>query len=257
MSDNKALVVSPRSFAEVQTMAETLSKSDLLPAALKGKIPDLVFSILAGQELGLAPIASIRGIHVIAGKPILAADTMMGLVLGSGLAEYFVQTESTATSVTFETKRKGSPIAQKCTWTIEDAKRAGINIKDTWRQYPRQMLASRAKAELARSAFPDILAGCYDPDEISSAPTPLRSMPATEIPSDTTDVVDVEDVADSLESRIQAADSLDALKLLAKECNSLKRGSAERVAALATWHSRQDALVKAAAEPTPSAEAVA
>ncbi len=148
MSD-KALAIIPRNITEVQTLSELISASSLLPDALRGKLPDVIVSILAGAELGMPPMASIRGVHVVSGKPVLAAETMMGIVLGSGLAEYFTQVDSSATSVTFETKRKGSPVPQRCTWTIDDAKRAGI-YKNTWLAYPRQMLAARAKAELWR-----------------------------------------------------------------------------------------------------------
>jgi hypothetical protein len=178
VSDTKSLAIVPRTFVDIQTMAETFSKSALLPDALKGKVPDLVFQIMAGAELGLAPVASIRGIHIIQGKPTLASDTMMALCLSSGLCEYFTQIEATATSVTFETKRKGSPHPQRCTWTMEDAKRAALHQKDTWRAHPRQMLASRAKAELARSAYPDVLAGCFDPDEIAVPARPVDHVKA-------------------------------------------------------------------------------
>jgi hypothetical protein len=111
-------------------------------------------------------MASIRGIYVIQGKPVISADTMVALCLGSGLCEYFMQTADSDSSVTYETKRKGAPRPQTCTWTFDMAKRAALHQKDNWRLHPRQMLASRAKAELARSAYPDVLAGCFDPDEM-------------------------------------------------------------------------------------------
>src|SRR5688572_12579945 len=101
-NNNTALAIVPRSLPEVQSLAEILSKSALLPEALKGKAADIVVSILAGQELGLAPMAAIRGVHVVQGKPLLAADTMVGLVLASGLAEYFQCVEDTDASVTYE-----------------------------------------------------------------------------------------------------------------------------------------------------------
>lgn len=198
-----ALTVVPKSFGEIQTIAESISKSTLLPDALKGKVPDLIFQIQTGAELGLAPIASVRGIHIIQGKPTLASDTMVALVLSSGLCEYFVQVEASNTSVTYETKRKGSPVPQRCTWTWDDAKRAFLHMKDTWKAHPRQMLASRARSELARSAYPDVLAGCYDPDEIQ---VPVRPMEA---------VMDAEFVeVDDLGNLIASAESEDALMAL-------------------------------------------
>ena len=116
MSDpgnSKALAIVPSSFAEVQSMAESLAKSALLPEAFRGKAIDLTFAILTGQELGLTPMASIRGIHVIQGKPTLSADLLVAVVLRSGLAEYFSTIEASTTSVTVETKRKGAPQPQQ------------------------------------------------------------------------------------------------------------------------------------------------
>lgn len=214
--ESKALAVIPRSLNEVQSMAEVLAKSTLLPDALKGKAPDVVVQILAGQELGLSPMASIRGVHIVQGKPILSADTMVGLVLSSGLCEYFTQVEASPTSVTFETKRKGSPNTQRCTWTIEDAKRAGVHTKDNWRLHPRQMLSARARSELARSVYPDVLAGVYVPEE----QVDIRPMAPVERNTDAVDAEFVETPTDPL-AAIDAADSVDALKSLAKQMTKL------------------------------------
>jgi hypothetical protein len=212
MSESKELVIAPRSFTEVQTMADVLAKSTLLPDALKNKPADVAFAVMRGAELGLSPIASICGIHVISGKPCLSADTMVAVVLASGHAEYFVETESNATSCTWETKRKGSPLAQRRTWTMEDAKRAGLATKDTWRLYPRQMMSSRARSELARLVYPDILAGVQSTEEVES-----YSGPAVTAHSDAIDaeVIETPTIVRSLLDDIDTAPSEDALKALA------------------------------------------
>ena len=255
MSD-KALAIIPRNITEVQTLSELISASALLPDALRGKLPDVIVSILAGAELGMPPMASIRGVHVVSGKPVLAAETMMGIVLGSGLAEYFAQVEASATSVTFETKRKGSPVPQRCTWTIEDAKRAGI-YKNTWLAYPRQMLAARAKAELARSAYPDVCAGVYDPDEVANMVTSPLTTPTPTLVDRHPDAIDAEIVNETPEALtqaladIEAAESVDALKALAKSIQALKLEGAAKNDANAKYAARM-AILKA-----PKTEAAA
>src|SRR5678815_3623595 len=128
---SKALSIIPRTVDDVRNLARMFSASSLLPPDLRGKEADVFVSIIAGQELGLPPMAAIRGVHVIKGRPILSADTMVGVVLGRGVAEYFSCVEENGTSVTYETKRAGSPKPQRCTWTMEDAKRAGLN-GDNW-----------------------------------------------------------------------------------------------------------------------------
>lgn len=236
MSESKALAIVPTTFPEVQSMAEALAKSVLLPDALKNKPADLAFQIMTGRELGLGPMASIRGIHVIQGKPVLAADTIVALVLSSGLAEYFAEIESSSTSVTYETKRKSTPFPQRCTWTLDDAKRAGLYpTKDNWRLYPRAMLASRAKAELARSAYPDVIAGVYDADEIQVPVRPDAQIVDAEF-SDVRDVVQLSPFAearDRLIADIQATTTSDACKALLPRFGELPRdrAGAERAAA--------------------------
>lgn len=206
-----ALTIIPKTLDEVSSMAEMLAKSTLLPDALKGKAPDVVVQILAGQELGLAPMAAIRGVHIVQGKPVLSADTMVGLVLGSGAAEYFICVEESAEKVTYECKRKGAPQPQRCTWTIDDIKKAGLNTKDTHRLYGRAMLKARCKAMLARDAFPDILAGVYDPSEDIDVPMVERRVPVA-------DIIDAELATEPPElALIATAETPEVLKALAPQ----------------------------------------
>lgn len=162
--DDKALAIIPRDVQEVRALSDSLSKSNLLPPDLRGKAAEVFVTVLAGLELGMPPMAALRGIHVIKGKPVLAADAMVGVVLGRGVAKYFRCLAETDTEVTYETHRDGSPEPQRCTWSMADAKRAGLD-GDNWRKYPRAMLKARCKSMLARDVYPDVLAGCYDETE--------------------------------------------------------------------------------------------
>lgn len=171
MSDETALVrqpmtvIAPRTLDEVVTLSEKLAKSSLLPEALRGKVPEVMMQIMSGQELGLAPMASLRSFSIIQGKPVMSADAMVALVLGSGKCEYFRRVSESDKEVTYATKRRGEP-ERRCQWTIEMAKQAALHQKDNWRTFPRAMLASRAKSELARDVYPDVLAGVFTADEL-------------------------------------------------------------------------------------------
>ena len=243
MTDNhevRALAIIPQSLPEVQSMAEALSKSTLLPDALKGKAADVMVQILAGQELGLSPMASIRGVHIVQGKPLLSADTMVGLVLGSGLCDYFSCVEETETKVTYETKRKGSPHPQRVTWSDEDTKLAGLSAKDNWRLHKKQMRRARCKAILARDVYPDVLAGCYDPDEIA--------VPVARIPVAPVEAFDAEftDAPTDPLAAIDAAQTVDELKKLAPKFRSMPEEI--KVQARASYDARMTALQRPAQE---------
>ncbi len=250
MSNDKALTIIPRSIDEVRTLASMLSKSSLLPPDLRGKEADVAVSIMAGQELGMPPMAAIRGVHVVKGKPVLSADAMVGVVLGRGIAKYFRCAEESPESVTYETLRIGDPEPQRMTWTMEDAKRAQLTGGDNWKKYPRAMLKARCKAALARDVYPDVLAGCYTDDEAREFDDARpRSEPTKRAPAPPKHV-DVEDAEIVEESNGQAAD-----EVLAKIADTMTepdlRALAPQLAALteplksaarAAYKARLDAL---------------
>lgn len=252
-------VIVPRNLQEMIDIAERLAKSSLLPEALRGKVPEVLMQIMAGQELGLYSMASLRSFNIISGKPVMGADAMVAVVLGSGKAEYFMRVgEGTDKSVTYATKRRGHE-EQRCTWTIEMAKTAALNTKDNWRTYPRAMLASRAKSELARDVYPDVLAGCYTSDEISdrapNAPTPIsRSSDAVDAefidvapepaPPPSVNLADFTEIAE-----IADATSIEALKLLAAKFTARKLGPGPAYDAMSAAYKARVQWIKAQLNP--------
>lgn len=161
-------VFAPRTMAEAWKLAQTFHASGLLPRGIAS--PEAAFTIIAtGAELGLSPMASLRSIHIIEGKPALSAALIAGIVQRRpDLCEGFALVESSDTIATYETTRRGqAPV--RISFTIEQAQRAGLAGKDIWRKYPHAMLRARASAELARAVYPDVVGGLYDPDEIPGA----------------------------------------------------------------------------------------
>jgi hypothetical protein len=155
-------------FEKLTTLSKALASSTLLPVEMINKEANVLFAILAGHELGLAPMASIRGIHVIKGKPVLAADTMVAIVLKSALCEYFRLVEETDTFCTYETKRRNNPSPTRYSYTKDDQLLAGLN-SGNHAAHPKAMRRARCKSILARSEFPDVLAGVYSAEEFEDA----------------------------------------------------------------------------------------
>jgi len=220
-----------------------LSKATTVSPEFHGKPANVAAAIMAGAELGFPPMGALRSVHIIKGIPKLTADAMVAVVLASGKALYFEPSTVTNTSVTFVTKRVGSTREQSCTWSIEDAKRAGL-VSDNHRLYPRQMLAARAKSELARSIYPDLVAGLYTEEEVPSDDRPLVSVPQTERHHDAIDA-EVVSITEFDVSRIDAATTIEDLKKLVPELNKLK-GDA-RAAAKSRYDERKRALETVAA----------
>jgi hypothetical protein len=163
----------PGSIDEGFELARLLVASGLLGRNVTK--PEAAFAIIAtGRELGLTAMQSLRSIHIIEGKPTLSADLIAALVKSRpDVCLYFRMVESTATVARFQTHRKGEPEPTDMTFSIEDAKVAGVTGKDNWKKYPAAMLRARCITALARAVYPDLAMGLYDPDEVTPDATPV------------------------------------------------------------------------------------
>ena len=161
----------PQSIDQAKTIAKYVFESRLFSAY--GNPQGIFVAALMGRSLGLDFMTSLRAIHIIEGKPSMSAQLLIGLVLASGHAEYFTMVESTAERATFETKRRGCPTPTRLTWTLDDAKAAGLlnptrsGKPGMWQKYQRTALRWRCGAELARCVYPDVTLGVYTSEEMS------------------------------------------------------------------------------------------
>lgn len=146
--------------------AQQIARTDFVPVALRGKPEAVLAAMLTGHELGIGPMQALSKIHVIEGRPTMSAELMRALVLSAG--HDLAIEESTVTKCTVVGRRHNSERDTRITWTLDDAKRAGLDGKQNWRRYPREMLLARATAALCRAVFSDVLAGIsYSLEELT------------------------------------------------------------------------------------------
>lgn len=162
----------PRSMKDARILAKDMYESRMFSAY--GTPQAVLSTVMVGRELGLPAMASLRSIHIIEGRHSLSAQLMVGVILKSGLAEYFEPISFSDTEATFETKRKGARNPVRLTHTIEMAKTAWSKGNDAWTKSgwgrnPTDMLVARAESRLARLVYPDLMAGLYTPDELREA----------------------------------------------------------------------------------------
>ena len=135
--------------------------------------------LLKGHELGFTPMASAGSIAIIKGKVSLSADATIALCKRSPACLYLRLVESTEEVATYETQRHGDPSPTALSYTIAQAKTAGLTGSQTWRAHAPAMLRARCGAAIARAVYPDLVAGIYDPDEVAeivrSEPAPARA----------------------------------------------------------------------------------
>lgn len=209
-----AAPIEPRDMAELRALAQDAAASRFYGAAS----PEQALMLLVtGRDLGLSYSQALRAFHVVQGKPVLSSAGMVAVCLRSGTCEYFRVVASDDTSATVDVKRRGDP-ARRVTFTLDDARRAGLANRETWKAYPSRMLLARAQAFAAREVFPDLLLGLYDPDEAATPATPARGpVRPVEVAELDGDVVDVVEAAPDYAAEIAACDSLDALRVLGEQ----------------------------------------
>lgn len=150
---------------DMRYMSKAINSSSFCPKEYRGKPFDILIAIQMGQDVGLKPLQALKNISVINGRPTLWGDGILAVVKSSGLLEYCKEWQEDDTAYC-EVKRKGESLPTKCSFSLEDAKKAKLTGKATWTQYTNRMLKMRARAFALRDAFPDFLCGMESREEI-------------------------------------------------------------------------------------------
>jgi hypothetical protein len=156
--------------ADVAELSRIVSSTEFVPESLRGRPAAVGAAILAGRELGIGPMTALRQLHVIKGAPSMSALLMRALIQSHGHRIRVV--ESTSTRCTMTGRRADDDASDepvKVTYTLDDARLAGLAKLDQWQKRPRAMLLARATGELARSTFADVIVGIpYTSEELAS-----------------------------------------------------------------------------------------
>lgn len=162
------------------SLATSLAKTSFVPASLRGKPADITAALLAGKELGMQPITSLRSMDIIQGTPALRAHAMRALAQGHGHKVWLV--EQSAARVVMRGQRReadGSygPV-QESVWDIPRAALLGLTGKEQWKKQPQTMLTARATGEICRLVASDALhAMPYAAEELADS-DPIEVVPS-------------------------------------------------------------------------------
>ncbi|WP_109030077.1 hypothetical protein [Streptomyces rubrogriseus] len=128
-----------------------------LAGAYRGKPDEVTAVILAGHELGIQPMTSLKSIDVIQGQPALRAHAMRGLLQAKGHEIELVEADDD--HCVMRGRRKGADAWQTVVWDIERARLMGLLGKDQWKKQRKTMLINRATGEICRLVASDALHG--------------------------------------------------------------------------------------------------
>jgi hypothetical protein len=150
--------------AQMFDVAKNFAASDMVPKDYRGKPGNIMVAWQKGYELGLKPMQALDGIAVINGRSTLWGETTTAIVLASGLLQghkawHTGSIKEGNLTAHYRVHRKGHAEANDYTFSMEDAKAAGLWGKGTYSQYPKDMLMWKAKARAYRTDFADCLKG--------------------------------------------------------------------------------------------------
>ena len=153
----------------IKAIAPTMRTSGLFGVASEAAAATIM---LKGYELGLSLTASFEFIHIIDSKPSLSPRGAFAIVQQSGLLEEFeIVEEAKPVKCTVTMKRKGG-IKYTTSFSMDDAKAAGLDTKDNWKKYPANMAKWRAMGFCMDMVFADVIGGLKRADEYGADITP-------------------------------------------------------------------------------------
>jgi hypothetical protein len=165
-------------------LAVQIADTEFVPTEFRNRPGAIAAAILYGAEIGLGPMQSLAKIDVVKGRPAPKAEVGRALALAAG-HEIWVE-EQTVTRVTVKGKRRTGTHVFTVTWTMDDARKAGIAGNPAYAKYPRQMLFARASSELVRQMCPEVTGGIvmFAEEAIDADPTDtLPAAPTTPAPA--------------------------------------------------------------------------
>lgn len=159
------------SLDDLWRFSQCVVKSGFAPKGME-KPESVLIAIEMGYEVGLSPMAALQNTAVVNGRPTIYGDAALALVRGSGLLESYEEKPVGVRGkddfgYCVSAKRKGDVSTYSETFTVADAKQAGLWGKSgPWSQYPARMLKFRARGFLLRDAFGDVLKGMRTFEEV-------------------------------------------------------------------------------------------
>ena len=154
-------MLTPTTFEGAVQFSETLASSSMVPKAFQGSPGDILVAVQWGSEVGLPPMQALQNIAVINGKPSIYGDALLALVTAHPeYGGHEEELEGEVATCTIVRVVKGRDVTTARSFSVGDAKRANLfNKPGPWKQYPKRMLAMRARGFAIRDAFPDAIKG--------------------------------------------------------------------------------------------------
>lgn len=160
-------------FADLVAMGDQLARTGFLPEHIKTG-PQFAAIVMTGKEMGMPPMRAIRSFYLVKGKVMEDAASQLARFKNNGGRATFDHLDDTKAVLTL-THPNGDKHTE--TWTLEDAKKAGL-LNGMVGKFPKAMLRSRVITAGLKSLGWEGAVGTYDPSElvdtVEDAPQAVR-----------------------------------------------------------------------------------
>ena len=167
----KEKVIEDKSLVIAGLLAEPMQLSEVFMQS--GMFKDVAsksqacVKILAGRELGIAPLEAMSNIFIVGGKVALQSKLIAALIKRSKRYDYAIESLSNTGAVIIFYQIDGDKRIElgKSSFDAKDAALAGLINKETYKSYPKNMFFARAKSNGARFYCADVFCG-YSVEEM-------------------------------------------------------------------------------------------
>jgi len=127
--------------------------------------------IMKGWDIGLSASYSVDEISIIEGKPSASAKVMLAKVEEFYPNAHYIVKEWTKKKCVITARKDYTQDIEifpmtTFSFSIEEARDAGLLSKWNWKSYPKIMLKWRAVTDMCRTVYPRAILGFYIPDEL-------------------------------------------------------------------------------------------
>jgi RecT family len=157
-------------------VAADMIKSGAIPRGISNPA-QLQMIIQAGYEVGMPPVQAMGSFAIINGRISMWGAAVIARVNQAGHDLEWGHCDKMGAEVTILRNGKGKPE----TFTIEEAREAGLTTKDIWKKYPKDMLRWKALGRSVRLTCPEVLNGVYIAEEARDMEPEKPSAEITEI----------------------------------------------------------------------------
>jgi len=200
----KILAIIPRNYGQCWQLAGAFFAAGIIPKSYgvaddekKLELRDqqkavrarLAIGIMAGMEVGLPPVAALKTVAIINGRPTVFGDGLPAIGYSSKKMHQYTET-STGTpfqddwdfvcSITRQDKTESGEVVfttKSASFSWAQAKKAGLAGKSgPWTQYPHRMMQMRARAYAFRDCLADVLLGLNVYEDIIDIPKDAKPL---------------------------------------------------------------------------------